>query len=56
VSVGWVVLKFDEVPNKMWCKRCGEIVDAPMPCKLDTAIAMSEAFVGVHKNCKEKVK
>jgi len=51
----WIVFKFDEQPNKFWCKRCGEMVDAPMPCRLETAIKMMEGFAASHKNCREKV-
>ena len=52
--IDWIVLKFDESPNKMWCKRCGEMIDAPMPCKIDTATRIMNAFTDAHKKCKDE--
>lgn len=49
----WVVLKYDEQPNRMLCERCKESVVTPMPCRLDTASEIFKAFLKVHKKCKE---
>ncbi len=52
----WIVLKFDETPNKMWCQRCNIKTEMPKFAQFEVVIAMTKAFTKLHKNCKGNVK
>ena len=51
----WIVLKIDEMPNVMWCQRCGRKIPFHTPCSLEEAIGFSKAYIKIHKKCKEKL-
>jgi len=48
----WVVV--DSIKNELRCKRCGDIQTIPLPIPIDIFVAMSKAFVKLHKHCKEE--
>lgn len=48
----WVIIKYDEKPNKIVCLRCGYSIIAPWPCSINDACRAADAFVEQHKNCK----
>jgi len=50
----WIALKYDESPNQLWCRRCGEKREMHLPASIDDAIKQGEAFAESHKFCKEK--
>jgi len=50
----WIVLKFDEKPNRMICQRCGASATAPMPCRLEDAEKLMHTFTEIHKKCRNE--
>ena len=50
----WIVIKYDEIPNKIICERCGAEAISPTPCRITDAISMWDAFKDNHKKCKRK--
>lgn len=49
----WVMIKYDEKPNKIVCLRCGHSIIAPWPCTINDAVLIGNAFTEKHSNCKE---
>ena len=37
--------------QKFECRNCGEEIPLPTPCRLETFVAIGNAFTKVHKSC-----
>lgn len=50
----WIVVDYSKTPNELWCKRCGarqKYPEGAMP--IDIFVAIGEAFINLHKHCRE---
>lgn len=50
----WIVVNAQTYPYFLHCKRCGIKQPFLMPMAVDVFVAMSDAFVKLHKNCAER--
>lgn len=53
----WIVLKYDVQPNVMICERCGDKQVMPEgSIRFSIMEALLNAFMKLHKNCKQRIK
>lgn len=49
----WIMLDYNEEPNVLKCLRCKASVRTPMPCLINDAMEMMNAFKKNHLRCKD---
>ena len=47
----YIVIDGSKQPSELWCKHCNERQVIPLPMPFDMYVALSKAFIKIHKRC-----